>query len=693
VSGAGGSTDHNGYRQAAGDEPLPGYRLTAALGRGGFGEVWKCEAPGGLHKAVKFVYPDSDGGSPGDSLRQEFEAFQQIKAIRHPFLLTLERVELVRGTLVMVMELADQHLHDRYRECVAGGHPGIPRDELIGYLADAAEALDLISARHGLQHLDVKPANLFLVSGRAKVGDYGLVSRSQQGDGGDRRNGGFTPRYAPPELIDGRVHPRSDQYSLALVYFELLTGRFPWDAKSANDLIMMHAAVEPNLDPLPPADRPVVARALAKDPADRFPNCMGLVRALLAAGPDAAGDLSFRIVRRSGVIAMPPNQAVGSTTLRRPGGQTLPGGHTLPTPVTHTGMTVPLRTPGMVSGASGVQLAGPHVLRTPLPPDPGPSQALAQTMVASPFRPTDPATPPAEDEGLVRLTPTNLPMPVARLVNGFRSVLPVPVLAGRPDPGADLPTAGKFAFDLFEQVCKPGPLPRTATDPVRLADGSWTCRFPARVTAATVPFKLAVLKEQYKAEVAPVEFGVFRLRMAFLSRGGWLRKGEPHGLEVSIQVPPPTRPDGDVLAVGRTFGPVDKALLGLADTTLPRLLSDIRGLLQNLPDRRKAPRVPYDGPLFLYPVDEDGAVFPTVSARGVDISPTGLCCLPDGQLHSQYVYAEFPRIAKLAGLAALVELIRKRSAATSGSEVAGLFRVDLDDSALVPGKPAEVTRR
>jgi hypothetical protein len=103
--------------------------------------------------------------------------------------------------------------------------------------------------------------------------------------------------------------------------------------------------------------------------------------------------------------------------------------------------------------------------------------------------------------------------------------------------------------------------------------------------------------------------------------------------------------------------------------------------------------VPYDGPLFLYPVDEDGAVFPTVSARGVDISPTGLCCLPDGQLHSQYVYAEFPRIAKLAGLAALVELIRKRSAATSGSEVAGLFRVDLDDSALVPGKPAEVTRR
>ncbi|MBY0459378.1 MAG: protein kinase, partial [Gemmataceae bacterium] len=214
------------FAKSSGYSPLPGYTLLEPLGKGGFGEVWKCEAPGGLHKAVKFVAGDPEAGpAAGVLLRQEFEAFQQVKAIRHPFLLSLERVELINDELIMVMELADQQLGDRFAECRAANWPGIPRAELIGYMREAAEALDVIGAKYNLQHLDVKPANLFLTAGHVQVGDYGLVSRLDCTKGGANR--GLTPRYAAPEVLRGQVHTRSDQYSLALVYFELLTGGFP----------------------------------------------------------------------------------------------------------------------------------------------------------------------------------------------------------------------------------------------------------------------------------------------------------------------------------------------------------------------------------------------------------------------------------------------------------------------------------
>ncbi|HZT79517.1 MAG TPA: protein kinase, partial [Gemmataceae bacterium] len=148
-------------------EPLPGYRLIEPLGSGGFGEVWKCEAPGGLFKAIKFVYGNLNSlDVEGARAEQEFKALERIKEVRHPFVLSLERIENVEGELVIVMELADKSLHDLYQECQSAGLVGIPRDDLMRYVRDAAEALDHMNEKHGLQHLDIKPRNLFLVSDR-----------------------------------------------------------------------------------------------------------------------------------------------------------------------------------------------------------------------------------------------------------------------------------------------------------------------------------------------------------------------------------------------------------------------------------------------------------------------------------------------------------------------------------------------
>src|SRR5438105_7051786 len=153
-------------------EPIPGYRLIERLGGGGFGEVWKAEAPGGLLKAIKFVYGDLE--TPNDEgmrAEQELKALSRVKTVRHPYILSLERYDIIDGQLLIVMELADRNLWDRFRECRNQGLPGIPREELLQYMRETAEALDLMNIQFQLQHLDIKPQNLFLVFNHIKVAD------------------------------------------------------------------------------------------------------------------------------------------------------------------------------------------------------------------------------------------------------------------------------------------------------------------------------------------------------------------------------------------------------------------------------------------------------------------------------------------------------------------------------------------
>ncbi|HKB02586.1 MAG TPA: tubulin-like doman-containing protein [Gemmataceae bacterium] len=264
-------------------EPIPGYRLIQRIGRGGCGEVWKAAAPGGIHKAIKFVHGDLDGlDRDGNAAEQEYKSLNRVKAIRHPFILSIERFDVLDGQLVIVMELADKNLQDRFNECAAQGLPGIPQDELLRYMEEAAEALDLMNSHHQIQHLDVKPQNIFLIHQHVKVADFGLAKDLE----GARAalTGGMTPMYAPPESFDGWVSRQSDQYSLAIVYQEMLTGRRPYVGSNTRQLVVQHLSAAPDVSPLPPSDRPVVLRALSKLPDERYLNCAAFIRALRAAG-------------------------------------------------------------------------------------------------------------------------------------------------------------------------------------------------------------------------------------------------------------------------------------------------------------------------------------------------------------------------------------------------------------------------
>ena len=271
--------------KAPGAEPIPGYRLVEPLGGGGFGEVWKCEAPGGLFKAVKFVRGAEDdlhhAGPAG--AEQELQALQHVKSLRHPFLLSMDRVERVGGELVIVMELADRSLHDLLCQYRAAGLPGVPRAELLRYFEEAAEVLDLLNQEHGLQHLDVKPRNLFLVGRHVKVGDFGLVNSLAELSGvkpSAVQMGVGTPLYAAPECFLGKITLFTDQYSLAITYHELLTGEPPFLGKNFRQVALQHMQAEPDLGRLPACDRAAAARALSKEPRRRFPSCTAFVEAL-----------------------------------------------------------------------------------------------------------------------------------------------------------------------------------------------------------------------------------------------------------------------------------------------------------------------------------------------------------------------------------------------------------------------------
>lgn len=267
-------------------EPIPGYRLVKAIGKGGFGEVWMAEAPGGLHKAIKFVKEPLRNSDRQSKANLELKALNCVKAVRHPYILSLDRADVINNQLIIIMELADRDLMGRYRECRSLGLPGIPRKEMLRYLEEAAEALDLMNFEHRLQHLDIKPANLLLIHQHIKVADFGLVMELQ--DRQKHLSAGYTPLYSSPEVSRGSASQFSDQYSLAIVYQQMVTGGLPFMSNNVTELHKLHGAIPPSLSGLPAGDRSIVGRALAKNPKERFPSCGMLAKALKDVAPNAS---------------------------------------------------------------------------------------------------------------------------------------------------------------------------------------------------------------------------------------------------------------------------------------------------------------------------------------------------------------------------------------------------------------------
>ena len=176
---------------------------------GGFGEVWKCEAPGGIHKAIKFVFGnlnslDVDGGRPSQEFKRP-RARQGGPPPVRPVASSGSRSSTANSS--SSWSWPTRASTTCFEECQPAGLVGIPRDDAARATSrDAAEALDYMNEKHNLQHLDVKPRNLFLVGDRVKVADFGLVKHLERPSASGIM-GGVTPLYAAPETFAGKISP------------------------------------------------------------------------------------------------------------------------------------------------------------------------------------------------------------------------------------------------------------------------------------------------------------------------------------------------------------------------------------------------------------------------------------------------------------------------------------------------------
>ncbi|BBZ35521.1 serine/threonine-protein kinase [Mycolicibacterium confluentis] len=271
-------------------ESFAGYRVLRMIGTGGMGEVYLAAHPRLPRRDALKVLPAQM--SANDEFRERFNREADLVAtLFHPHIIGVHDRGEDDGRLWISMDFIDgpdagRLLRERYPT-------GIPREQVVEIVAAVADALDYAHLR-GLLHRDVKPANILLTdpaSGvrRILLADFGIARSLNQTHGLTRTNAVLgTVSYSSPEQLMGQpLDGRSDQYSLAATAFELFTGTPLFSDDNPAVVIGQHlnaapralGASRPDLADLDP----VMARALAKNPADRFANCTQFAQALATA--------------------------------------------------------------------------------------------------------------------------------------------------------------------------------------------------------------------------------------------------------------------------------------------------------------------------------------------------------------------------------------------------------------------------
>ena len=262
-------------------EQVGRYIIEAEAGRGGMGVVYRAIDPAlSRPVALKLLAPHmSTEGRPLERFRREAAALAQLK---HPHIALVYEFGEHRGQPFIALEW----VNGRTLRAILDEERRLPLPRSLGILDQVADALDYAHA-HGVIHRDIKPSNILVdAAGSATLVDFGLARMMEAPalTAGSEFFG--TPHYLTPEQINGRpVDGRADQYCLALVAYDMLAGRSPFEATTWPGLVHAHLYEAPTpiteLNPALPADvEAALLKALAKDPAHRFANAGEFAAAL-----------------------------------------------------------------------------------------------------------------------------------------------------------------------------------------------------------------------------------------------------------------------------------------------------------------------------------------------------------------------------------------------------------------------------